>query len=180
MPLGTSGRRAYSADGEIGRRLSRIESLPVRAFAHLTTQRRMAQYRLEGSFSAWIQGVQAHNRVTLGWVKSIEILPQPHIHTALIAAVPLDCTHAATFWQAMVASRNSKVAEVEPYRRGFCGIGYALKQLGSCTEQIHLSDNIAAFAGTGAKSQFQTNAVQRRQRRRIRAQIEQSAYIPSE
>jgi hypothetical protein len=103
---------------------------------------------------------------------SIENTPRRHIHTALIAAVPLDCTHAASFWQAMVARRSSKLAEVKPYRPGLCGIGYALKQLGSSTEQIQLSDNIPFFACTGGKSQFPTNAGQRRQQRRIRAQLE--------
>jgi hypothetical protein len=149
--------------------------LPVRAFAQLTAQHRMAQLRLEGLFSGWIQGVQAHNRVTLGWLMSIEMAPQPHLHAALIAAVPLDCFHAASFWQAMVASRNSGSAQVAPYRPGLCGIGYVLKHLGSSTEQIRLSDNITAFADTGGKSQLPTNPVRRRQQRRIRAQIEKAA-----
>jgi hypothetical protein len=146
-------------------------NLPAQAFATLETFHQTAQYRLDSLFSTWIKGVQAHNRVTLGWIKSVENEPQPHIHAALIAAAPLDCTHAATLWRAMIATRYSKAAEIEPYRRGLCGLGYLLKRLGNATEDIQFSDNITSFAATGGESLFRTNSAERRQHRRIKVQF---------
>jgi hypothetical protein len=149
--------------------------LPARAFATLTTPRRLAAYRLDDSYSAWVRGVQAHNRVTLGWVKTIEIGPKPHIHAALIAAAPLDCDHAAMLWQTMVASRHSEAAIVEPYMDGLCGLGYVLKRLGSPREEPQFSDNIRAFAPGNGKSLFRTNYAQRRQVSRIKAEMVRAA-----
>jgi len=149
--------------------------LPAQAFATLETFHQAAQCNLDESFSAWIQGLQAQNGITLGWIKSIEIEPQPHIHAALIAAAPLDCVHAAILWRVMVASRHSKAAEVYPYRRGLCGLGYVLKRLGSDAEDIQFSDNIASFAAGIGESLFRTSSAERRQRRRIKAQLEQGS-----
>lgn len=150
-------------------------NLPAQAFATLTTLNRMSQYRLDDLFLQWIRGVQAHHRMTLGWVKTIEIDPQPHIHAALIAAAPLDCTQATLLWRAMVAPRCSCVAIVEPYRERSCGLGYVLKRLGnSSMEEPQLSDNIRAFAPGCEQSLFRTNSAQRRQVRRIRAEMAQA------
>lgn len=150
-------------------------NLPARAFATLTTRNRVAQYRLNEFFAAWIRAVQAQHRMTLGWVKTIEIAPQPHIHAALIAAAPLDCTLAALLWQGMVAPRYSDAAIVEPYRDGLCGLGYVLKQLGSSTQEPQFSDNIRAFARGCGKSLFHTNSAQRRQICRIKAAVVRAA-----
>jgi len=144
-------------------------NLPARAFATLTTPRPVAQYRLDESFSAWIQGVQAYHRVTLGWVKTIEIGPQPHIHAALIAAGPLDCTYAALLWRTMVAPRFAAAARVEPYVYGLCGLAYVVKRLGGPKEDPQFSDNIRAFAPGCGRSLFRTDSAQRRQVRRIKA-----------
>ena len=144
-------------------------SLPIRAFATLTTLHRTARYQLDGLFSDWIRGVQAHNRVTLGWIKTIENDPQPHIHCVLIAASSLDCVHAEVLWQAMVAPHYSKVAKVEQYEDGLSGTGYILKKLGSFSEDIQLSDNIRAFAPGSGKSRYPTDSIQRRHIRRIKA-----------
>jgi hypothetical protein len=149
--------------------------LPTQAFATLETFHQAAQCRADRLFSTWIQGVQAHNRVTLGWIKSIESNPQPHIHAALIAATPLDCVHAATLWQAMVAPRYSKAARIKPYRRGLCGLGYVLKRLGNTAEDIQFSDNIASFATGNGNSLFRTSSAERRQRRRIETQLSQDS-----
>lgn len=149
-------------------------NLPAQAFATLTTLNRMSQYRLDDLFLQWIRGVQAHHRMTLGWVKTIEIDPQPHIHAALIAAAPLDCVQATLLWRVMVAPRCSHVAIVEPYRDRFCGLGYVLKHLGSSMEESQLSDNIRAFAPGCEQSQFRANSAQRRQVRRIKAAMAQA------
>jgi hypothetical protein len=145
--------------------------LPARAFATLTTKSRMAQPQFDELFRVWIRGLQAHNRVTLGWVKSQESDPRRHIHVALVAAAPLDCGHAATLWQAMVAPRYSEAASVEPYTRGLCGLGYVLKRLGSPNEESQFSDNLHAFALGSGESLFRTNSAQRRQVRRIKVQL---------
>jgi len=146
-------------------------NLPARAFATLTTWNRVAQCRLDELFFEWIRGVQAHDRLTLGWIKTIEIGPQPHIHVVLIAIAPLDCVHAAALWRAMVAPRYSDAARVEPYRGDLCGLGYVLKRLGSPDVEPQFSDNIRAFVSGSAKSLFNTNSAQRRHVRRIKAVI---------
>jgi hypothetical protein len=153
-------------------------NLPARAFATLTTPGRISQYRLEESFSKWIQGIQAHNRLTLGWIKSIENGPQLHIHAALIAAAPVDCIHAAAFWQMIVAPRYSQAAIVEPYKNDLCGLGYVLKQLGNPKQEPQFSDQIRAFAPGCGKSAFRTNSAQRRQVRRIKAAMRQASMAP--
>ncbi len=163
--------------------LAKLESrflesiLPVRAFVTLTTRRRMALHRLDNAFCVWIRSLQAHNGVTLGWIRSTEETPQRHIHAALIAASPLDCAHAAVLWRMMVSPRYAEAAVVEPYKDGLYGLGYVLKQLGSSNEEIQFSDNIAAFAQHGGKSLFPTNAAQRRQRRRIGTQLTQASRL---
>lgn len=145
--------------------------LPVRAFANLTVRQRMSSASLNDAFLAWTQSIQAYHKTTLGWVRSIESLPKRHIHAALIAAVSLDCDHAASLWQMMVAPRYSEAATVQPYRRGLCGLGYVLKTLDSRTDAIQFSDNIGAFAPGSGKSMFRTSSAQRRQFRRIKAAI---------
>jgi hypothetical protein len=147
--------------------------LPVQAIATLTTLRPMSRERLDDAFSRWIQDLQAHHRMTLGWAKSIEDAPMRHIHAALIAATPLDCAFAAMRWQAMVAPRYADAARVAPYCPDIYGIGYVFKRYGSLMGEAQFSDNIAAFAQPGGKSHFRTNAAQRRQQRRIGAQLEQ-------
>jgi hypothetical protein len=166
--------------------LAKLESrfleaiLPVRAIVTLTTLRPMSRDGLDDAFSQWIQALQRHHRITLGWVRAIEDSPQRHIHAVLIAAIPLDCAHAAVLWQAMVARAYAEAAIVEPYKNGLCGIGYVLKRLGSSNEESRFSDNIAAFVQPSGKSRFPTNAAQRRQRRRIGTQFEQTSCSGSE
>jgi hypothetical protein len=151
--------------------------LPVQAFATLESLRPMALERLEQAFSAWVRGVQAHNHMTLAWVRSVEI-PLPHIHAALIAPAPLDLDHAEDHWRFAVASRFSRAARIEQYHNGICGLGYILKALDSNAENIRFSDNIVAFAQPGVRSHFPTNAAQRRQQRRIKAQFDRSRVLP--
>jgi len=167
VPFGATGKRIISP-------LAKMEgdflemNLPARAFATLTTLHRVVQYQLEEMFLAWIRGVQAQQKRPLGWVKTIEIGPKPHIHAALIATVPLDCTQAALLWRSMVAPRYSEAAIVEPYMDGLCGLGYVLKRLDSHMEEIQFSDNIRAFAPGDGKSRFRTNSAQRRLIHRIK------------
>jgi len=145
--------------------------LPLRVFATLTTARRFSEERLRHAFDEWILGIQAHQRLTLGWVRSIEIGPQRHLHAALVAACALDCEYIAALWRQMVAPRYVDAAEVKAYRRGLCGLGYILKQLPDPCEEIQFSENLAAFAVKREPSGFRTTSAQRRQERRIRAQI---------
>ena len=149
-----------------------IESiLPVRAFATLTTPTARSIMELESLFPIWIRGIQAPNRVTVGWVVSIEAYPQRHIQAALVSAAQLDCRHAIDLWQAMVAPRWPDAARVEPYTQGHCGLGYIMKQLGSVSVEPRLSDNLPAFSSGFTASQFEENSLQRRQTRRIKAQL---------
>ncbi len=104
-----------------------------------------------------------------------EAAPKPHIHAALIAAIPLDCSHTALLWRKMVSPRYPDAAIVKPYRPGILGIGYVLKQNGFVTAESRFSDNIAYFAPTVRKSLFRSNSAERRQRRRIRNQTERGA-----
>ena len=147
------------------------EILPVRGFATLTTPRRVTKSELDSLYARWIVGLQAHHRATFGWVRSIEPNPSPHIHVALVAAVPMDCAYAARFWCLIAAPHYLESARVEPYKRGLRGLGYVLKQLGDVTSEHQFSDNIRAFALGNGKSYFRTSSAQRRQVRRIKAQL---------
>jgi hypothetical protein len=145
--------------------------LPVQGFATLTTPRRVTKSELDSLYARWIVGLQARHRATLGWVRSIETNPSPHIHVALVAAVPMDCAHAAMLWSQIAGARYLEAARVEPDKLGLCGLGYVLKQLGSAASEPQFSDNIRAFALSSGKSYFRTSSAQRRQVRRIKAQL---------
>lgn len=145
--------------------------LPVKSFAHLTTLHKISSDHLKSILRAWILGIQKHHGVTMGWVRSIESLPQKHIHAALIAPVPIDCDYAAALWQALASPGYSEAAKVEPYLVGRCGLGYVLKQLCSPSGDIEYSDNITAFSSRPLKSRFPTTPRQRRNQRRIQRQI---------
>jgi hypothetical protein len=132
---------------------------------------RVSEARQSSLFIGWAGGIQERHRATLGWVRSIETRPKPHIHAALIAAVPLDCEYAAALWRWMVAPHYLEAALVEPYWRGLCGLGYVLKQLPDAGEGVQFSPNLPAFASNSGKSLFRTNSAQRRQQRRIQAQL---------
>jgi len=145
--------------------------LPVKAIAHLTTPWQMSEQRLHDFYNSWVRGIQACHGATIGWVKAIEIRPQRHLHAALVTACVLDCEYVAALWRQMVAPRYADAAEVKAYRRGLCGLGYILKQLPDPCEEIQFSENLAAFAIKREPSSFRTTSAQRRQERRIRAQI---------
>ncbi len=149
--------------------------LPIRAIAHLTALLPMSRDGLDYWFKRWIAALQAYHRMTIGWVMSVEAAPKPHIHAALIAANPLDCSHAALLWRTMVSPRYPDAAIVKPYRSGILGIGYVLKQNGFVTAESRFSDNITYFAPTVRKSLFRSNSAERRQRRRIRNQTKRGA-----
>jgi hypothetical protein len=153
--------------------------LPVKSFVHLTTRHRMTSDHLKSIFRAWILEIQKHHRVTVEWVRSIEHFPKLHIHAALVAPVPIDCNYAAATWQSMAAPGYPDAAIVEPYRKGRCGMGYVLKQLECPANTIQFSENILAFADGIGKSRFPTTPANRRQQRRIKAQLERALmHIP--
>ena len=170
MPLGDRETRRIPHLAKIeGEFLEEI--LPVRGFATLTTPRRVTKSELDSLYARWIVGLQAHHRVTLGWIRSIELNPSPHIHVVLVAAVPMDCAYAVILWSQIAAPRYLEAARVEPYKRGLCGLGYVLKQLGNATSEPQFSDNIQAFASGSGESHFRTSSAQKRQIRRIKVQL---------
>jgi len=126
-------------------------------------------------------GVQKHNRLTVGFVKAVELFPDLHIHAALIAPNSLDCDHAEAFWQSMAAPGYSDAARVEPYRVGGGGLLYTLKTLDGHREDIQFSHNLAAFAPDFGGSMFPTDARQRRNHRRIQEQLGRvtATYTPT-
>jgi hypothetical protein len=96
--------------------------LPVKSFAHLTTLHRMSTDHLKSVFRLWIQGIQKHHSVTVGWVRSMESFPKLHIHVALIAAKLIDSEYAASLWEALASPGYPEAARVEPYLVGRCGL----------------------------------------------------------
>lgn len=150
-------------------------TLPMKALGHLTTSYPRSMDRLAYIFRAWILDLQRHHGATLGWVRTIERSPQPHIHVALVCSVPIDCDYAVRSWRRLAAPRYFDAARVEPYRRCHYGIAYVLKQLECSATAIQCSDNISAFALGAGESRFPTTPTQRRQYRRIKAQLKQES-----
>ncbi len=154
--------------------------LPLQAFATLTMPCRVSELKLNGMFSEWVQAVQSANRLTLGWIKTLELAPSPHIHAALIAVAPLNCVNAESLWRTKVRTRRPDAAKVELYINDLAGLGYILKRLGSSREEPECSDNVLAFASGRGDSLFRTNSAQRRQFRRIRAELERRSLTALE
>jgi hypothetical protein len=146
--------------------------LPVRAFATLITLRQSSPNWFDGAFQEWVQGIQAHSGRTLGWIKSLEPVPQLHAHAALIANSLVDCDHAQTIWRSIVPHRYEKAGIVEPFLPGICGMGYIAKQLRSSFEDVHFSHNLSAFAHGSGTRFFGRTSDERRQLRRIAEQFE--------
>ena len=169
MPLSVIGRKYIAAEAKLEGNF--LESkLPLRAFATLTLPHNASIMKLDATFSRWIEHVQAHNRLTVGWIKAYEHRPKRHIHAALVAGAPLDCPHAASIWADLIAPNFKMAAEVEPYRRGILGLGYILKTLGSPTEETQFSRNLSAFAHDSGTRFFGRTSAERRQVRHIRNQ----------
>ena len=145
--------------------------LPVKAFATLAAPWPLPRHQMADAFHRLVQGIQYHHHLTVGWIKAGENYPQTHIHAALIAAAPLDCEFAKLSWRQLVAPRYAEAAKVEPYQNGLCGLGYVVKQLGSPYEDVQFSANLTAFVPS-LKPHFNSDSAQRRQRRRIQAQLE--------
>jgi hypothetical protein len=166
--MGSGAKKYISSIAKLeGRFLE--EALPVRAFASLTTIMQFSEARFEDCFNRWVQGLQAHNRVTIGWIRALERTPQRHSHVALIAASSLDCRHAETLWQAIASPRYDKAAEVKPYVSGIGGATYVLKELG-ISEAVQFSPNLTAFASLDSARFYGRNRTERRQIRRINEQ----------
>jgi hypothetical protein len=112
-------------------------------------------------------GLQAHNRVTVGYIKAYERQPRRHIHAALVAANKLDCDHAALLWQGVIGRRSSSAAEVAPYLYGIDGLAYVMKSIDSLPEDVQFSRNLSAFYSGSTSRFFGRNRSERRQARRI-------------
>jgi hypothetical protein len=142
--------------------------LPLRAFATLTLPYHASPMMLDDKFSRWVRSVQAHNRLTLGWIRAYEPEPERHIHAVLLAAAPLDCFHAAMIWREQIALRYPTAAMVEPYEYGIGGLAYVLKSLDKDFEDVRFSANLDWFCLAGERSPSVRNSAERRQIRRIR------------
>lgn len=169
MPLSIAGRRniprmalceAIFLEGE----------LPLQAFATLTLAYHAAQIKLDDYFLRWTTCIQAHNRLTVGWIRATEHNPQRHVHAVLLAAAHLDCSHAETLWRDLVGQGYSRAAIVKPYTYGIGGLAYVMKSLGSSTEELQFSSNLSAFAPHSALRFFGRTSVERRHIRRIERQ----------
>jgi len=169
VSLSRNGRRYIPKEAKQGAEY--LESiLPLQVFATLTVPDETSVIRLDGAFARWIMGLQAHNGITLGFIKAYERFPRRHIHAALVAAHPLDCEHAAQLWQAVIGRRSSAAAEVEPFKRGIDGLAYVMKSLDSLPEDVQFSRNLSAFYLGSALRFFGRTRAERRQVRRIRLQ----------
>jgi hypothetical protein len=146
--------------------------LPLVAFATLTLPTRASRVRLDTSFDQWVQGVQAHNVRTIGWIRAYEPRPQLHAHVVLLSAGPVDCEQAVWLWMHVTGARSRGAAKVEPYQQGIGGLNYVLKSLGSDAEDIGFSQNLSAFVPHGDTRFFGLNAEERRHIRRIQAQAQ--------
>lgn len=168
MNSNSSGRQRKHSDlmGEF------LESrMPLQAIAHLTSPVPRSSQMLDTAFIEWVAAVQSFSRVTVGWVRADELHPQRHIHAALIAARPLDCSHAQQAWQSKVGIRYEAAALVQPFRDDAGGLAYILKTLGDDADAVRFSDNFTAFSELATSLKFQTRN-QRRQCRRIRSQMQ--------
>jgi hypothetical protein len=145
--------------------------LPIKAFITLESLWPKSRNWFDGAFHDWLQAVKSHNRLTVGWIKSLEAYPQLHLHGALVAASPLDCLHAEQSWRNIVYPRYKHAAKVEPYAGDKCGLGYILKRLDSQYEDIQFSCNISAFSPDSDTRFFGQNSYEKRQLRRIRSQF---------
>ena len=158
---------------ELAKREGRFleSALPVMAFVTLTTVRQFSQAKWDDRFALWVRGLQAHNHMTLGWIKAHETTPQRHAHVALVGAGPLDCRHAEKLWQAIAAPRYADAAVVKPYQLGRGGLGYILKELGIAPEDAQFSPNLSAFALHSSSQFYGRNPAEKRQRVRIKEQL---------
>lgn len=145
-------------------------TLPLRATATLTLPHRVPLAKLEYSLGRWLGIVQAHERLTLGWIRSIEHQPQPHAHVVLVAMGQIDCAFAATAWRELTASRYGDAARVEPYEYGLGGLAYIMKAIPRPSEDVRFSDNITAFSPDSGHRFYGINAKERRHLRRVALQ----------
>ena len=77
---------------------------------------------------------EAHNRSTIGWVRSYEVLPRLHAHATLLAASPIDSGPPERAWQQVAGIKASTAAAVvEPFKKGITGFA------------VHPEDAGAAF-----------------------------------
>jgi hypothetical protein len=147
--------------------------LPVQALAVLTTRVQASQHQFDGYIRQWVREEQEHHGMTLGYLRAYEYVPLRHAHVVLIASAPLDCLHVQKSWQAIAAPRSRRAAVVWRHRSGLCGAEYAIKSLESPVEEIEFSPNVAYFGMGNRRSLFSTKPAQRRQHRRINAQMKQ-------
>jgi hypothetical protein len=169
MSLDRDGRRCIPREAKQGAEY--LESiLPLQVFATLTVPSQISVIRFDGMFNQWIMGLQAHNRLTLGFIKAYERQPRLHAHAALVAAHRLDCGHAELLWQGVIGRRSSSAADVKPYAYGIDGLAYVMKSLDTMPEDLQFSSNLSAFCLETTSLFFGRNCSERRQVRRIRLQ----------
>jgi hypothetical protein len=142
----------------------------IRVIAHLRGTRQLSDRERDGLFTDWIQRVQAHSHLTLGWIRADEDWPLRHLHSLLLAAQPLDPVIVADCWRRLVAPRSRKCARVDRYELGAGGLAYALKAIYWNRCEVRLSDNLDFF---GIRSPDRPHSsARRRQLRRVRQQMQ--------
>lgn len=169
MPLSINARK-YIPNAALFEGNFLEAKLPLRAFATLTLPYHASPMMLDDRFSRWVGSVQAHNRLTLGWIRAYEPEPERHIHAVLLAAASLDCFHAELIWREQMAQRYPTAATVEPYQCGRGGLAYVLKSLGRDYEDVQFSRNLSGFVQGSGTRFFGSNSAERRQFQRIQRQ----------
>jgi hypothetical protein len=96
-------------------------------------------------FDSFVALWRSCERVNLGWARSIELKPTPHLHALIFAPRPVDCFLAKGLFRQCFANGYAASAEIEPYHLGHNGAAYIFKTMGTATDEIELSPNLDAF-----------------------------------
>lgn len=158
---------------EYGRFLE--ERIAFQAFVTLTFVRSVSIRQIDGVLAAWISELQKHNRATVGWIRAIEPKPRRHVHLLLVTGGALDRAHAERTWKDFAGGNFREAARIEEYVKGIGGGAYVLKMLDHNYEDVRFSDNLSAFYGEAGTSFFGSTRGQRRQMRRIQAQMSRTS-----
>jgi hypothetical protein len=145
--------------------------LPLKAMATLTWPTNVGLIRADSDFADWVEYLQANHKMTMGWIKAVEIKPRRHLHAILVAAAAVDCGLAMTTWKRIAGTKSNQSALVESFLKGGAGLAYTMKMLDRPSEDIAFSQNLSAFDQNFMGAPMHKNAADRRQTRRIQAAI---------
>jgi hypothetical protein len=154
--------------------------LPVRAFCTFTKPTRATQIWMLQALEAWLLAFQARVGMTLAAIWSVERKPGTHLHVAIIGPSSIsqqDCVLGEVLWRRIAKTQKDDAAQVRVYRDGNCGLAYVLKELGSATEEIGMSDHIAAYYPESPQRFYGRTSSERRKISRIRKQMASGSAI---